>query len=486
MISRHFFKSSLIYSVVGALPLAASVLLLPFYTNLLSTADFGRLALYISFSFLMQILVSFGLDSYITVQYIEYQSDARLLKENLSHILSTFLAISGLFTALSLLLGPELFRLLFSDSSLSFFPYGFLSVLTAVFHGIFKLYTNLLIYQQKPNRYFWINTINFLLVLAMSLSGLYLFPQSLIGPMWGRLLSALGVALFSLYILLSSYGLTRDTSFVKGMAAYCYPLVVYSLLFWTLSYIDRFIINYFMHAEDVAVYDFAVKCTLLIEFFQNGLVSAIYPKVFGIWKEQQTPESSVQVNRYFSGFSAATLLILPFFLIAVPLLVPFVVKQQAYYAGFLYLPILSLGFVARTLFYMFLAPFYYYRKTSLLPRVLFFSSLLQILLSAYFIKTLGLTGAVWINFIMKWVVAGFAYNESRKIFKFKFNRAKLLWLPLVYTLIFFIAGLYITPGNALGIYASESAISLALVFFVYRREIMLLWKQRLSDKTAPA
>ncbi|HOH08223.1 MAG TPA: oligosaccharide flippase family protein, partial [bacterium] len=91
MISKEFFKSSLVYSVVGALPLAASVLLLPFYTNLLSTADFGRLALYISFSFLIQILVSFGLDSYITVQHIEFKSDPALLRENMSAITTSFL-----------------------------------------------------------------------------------------------------------------------------------------------------------------------------------------------------------------------------------------------------------------------------------------------------------------------------------------------------------------------------------------------------------
>jgi len=487
MISKEFFKSSLVYSVVGALPLAASVLLLPFYTNLLSTADFGRLALYISFSFLIQIMVSFGLDSYITVQYIEYQSDRRLLRENMSAITTAFLTISAVFTLLSLFTGPVLFALIFRDGSLSFYPWGFMSVLTAIFHGAFKLYTNLLIYQQRPGRYFWVNIINFILVIAISLGGLYLFPKSLIGPMWGRLLSALVLAILSIQVLLGSYGVARGRAFFKGMLSYCYPLVIYSLLFWSLSYIDRFIINYFMRAEDVAIYDFAVKCTLLIEFFQSGLVSAIYPKVFGIWKEQKIPASSVQVNRYFNGFSAATLLVLPLFLIVVPVLVPLVVRQEAYYAGFSFLPLLSLGFIARTLFFMFLAPFYYFRKTRLLPRVLLFSALLQLVLSVWFIKVWGLAGAVWINFIMKWVVAGFAFNECRKIFTFRINKVKLIWLPLVYTLIFLAAGQAAGPGNALFVFLGESLVSIALVFLVYRRELFLLLDQwRRKDRLASA
>ncbi|HNW60361.1 MAG TPA: oligosaccharide flippase family protein [bacterium] len=484
MISRQFFKSSLIYSVTGALPLAASVLLLPFYTNLLSTGDFGRLALYISFCFLMQILVSFGLDSYITVQYIEYRSDPGLLRANMSGIVTSFLGISAGLVLLSMLAGPWLFQLIFADAALTFYPYGFLSVLTAVGHGIFKLYTNLLIYQQRPVRYFWANILNFILVIGLSLGLLHLFPDSLIGPIWGRLLAALALAALALTVLISGYGLTRDRGFMKNMADYCWPLVIYSLLFWTLSYIDRFIINHYLQAENVAIYDFAVKCTLLIEFFQTGLVSAIYPKVFGIWREQQTPASSIQVNRYFSGFSAATLLILPLFLIAVPALVPLVVKREAYYAAFHFLPVLSLGFVARSLFYMALAPFYYYRKTRLLPRVLFFSSILQIIFSFWFIKMWGLAGAVWVNFAMKWIVAGFAWRECRKIHPFRFNRMKLFWLPALYTVLFLLADLLVTPANALLVHALEGLASLALIVFFYRREVLLVWNQWRTKRAA--
>jgi O-antigen/teichoic acid export membrane protein len=476
MISRQFFKSSLIYSVVGALPLAASVFLLPFYTNLLSASDFGKLALYISFAFLIQILVSFGLDSYITVQYIEHQSDRRQLKESMGAIVTTFLVTSAIYIVLFSLLGTWLFQWIFGGSSLAFFPYGLMSVITAVAHGGFKIYTNLLIYRQRPVEYFWANIINFVLVISISLAGIHLFPYSLIGPMWGRLLSAVGVAVFSFYFLIKEYGFARKVNFIKSMAAYCYPLVIYSLLFWSLSYLDRFIINHFMLSEDVAVYDFAVKCTLLIEFFQNGLVSAIYPQVFGIWKDQKSPESSVMVNRYFSGLSAATMIVLPFFLLIVPLLVPLVVTQKAYYSAFAYLPILSIGFVARSLFYMFLAPFYYYRKTRLLPRVLFFSAVIQIVLSVFFIQKWGLVGAVWINFGMKWVVAAFAYFESRKIFQFKFNKSKLLWLPLSYTLFIILAEQLIRPANTLWLRLFEGFVSLALILFAYRNEIAMLLK----------
>ena len=71
-ISKSFIKSSFIYSFIGALPLASSVLLLPFYGNsdLLSTEDLGLLAIYIALSELVRILFIYSADNYLGINYI--------------------------------------------------------------------------------------------------------------------------------------------------------------------------------------------------------------------------------------------------------------------------------------------------------------------------------------------------------------------------------------------------------------------------------
>jgi len=88
---------------------------------------------------------------------------------------------------------------------------------------------------------------------------------------------------------------------------------------------------------------------------------------------------------------------------------------------------------------------------------------------------------------MKWVVAGFAFNECRKIFTFRINKVKLIWLPLVYTLIFLAAGQAAGPGNALFVFLGETLVSIALVFLVYRRELFMLLDQwRRKNRLASA
>ena len=61
MINRQFAKSSFIYTLVGALPYASGFLLLPWFTQYLTPAQFGINALYISLMYLMQIFATIRL-----------------------------------------------------------------------------------------------------------------------------------------------------------------------------------------------------------------------------------------------------------------------------------------------------------------------------------------------------------------------------------------------------------------------------------------
>ncbi|MCC6370126.1 MAG: hypothetical protein IT236_03870, partial [Bacteroidia bacterium] len=69
MISKGFLKSSAIYTIGGALPMVAGLIMLPFYTNYLSEGNYTQLLFYISLSLLFQILFSFSSESYFGVQY---------------------------------------------------------------------------------------------------------------------------------------------------------------------------------------------------------------------------------------------------------------------------------------------------------------------------------------------------------------------------------------------------------------------------------
>jgi len=484
MISKQFFKSSTVYSIVGALPLAWGFILLPFYTSLLTPADFAAFALYTGFSALIQILVNAGLDSYLVVHYIEYHDDAAAARHQVGTTVIALLAIGAVFVLLSFTSGPAVFRTLFRDGSLTFFPYGFMSVLTAIFNSFFKTYTHLLIYQQRVRRFFWANLVNTVLILALSLSGLYLFPFTLIGPMWGRLLSGLAIFLLALYWFIAEFGLSFQRDLIKGMLRYCYPLLVYFVLVWVFTYIDRFLINHFLSKQDVAVFDFAVKCTFLLEFMQMGLANSIYPRVFALWRTSDTKARSAEVSKYFHVFSALSLLAIPLFVLTIPLLVPLVVRNAAYFTAFDYLLVLSLGFATRALYHLYLAPFSLFKKTARLPMPTLLSALFQVALTVVMVKQLGLIGAVWANLLAKIGQVFFLAIWGRTILPGSYNKIKMIVLPSLYL----VTALVLEYTLPLAIWPRHILIAVVLcglVFWFYWREIDVFIRTRKKRSSPP-
>lgn len=481
MISKKFITSSFIYSVVGSLPLASSIVLLPFYTNMLSTSDFGMLMVYIIFSQLIQIFFNFGLDNFVPINYIENKDNPLKQKQSVGTavfsllILGLFIII--LFSTIGSVLFNSLNSILYQKNGMEFYPWGFMSVITAFFNSFFKTYTNLLIYQQRAGRFLFMNLFNFIITIVISVIGIYIYPYTLIGPMWGRLLSGIAIFFLSFYMFSSEFKLSFNKEYIKPIFNYCFPYVLFLLIIWVVGNIDRYIILYFMSPSDVAVFDFAIKATLLIEFFQNGLAASTQPKIFNIWKEQNINESTMEVNRYYNGYTAISLLILPLFIVIIPIIVPLFVYNADFYKSFVFLSLLTIGFATRGLYNIFLSPLLYFKKTSSLPKAFLLSAIFQIVANILLIKQYGLMGAVWTSLLVKYIQILFLYLESRKIFKFKFNLIKQIFLPLIYTFLV-IFTYFIVPEK----YTMCSNIILLMVvmliiFSVYKNEIKIVMKR---------
>ena len=477
MISARFLKSSFIYSVIGALPLASSLVLLPFYTYYLETSDFGQLAIYISFTLFIQIIVNYCLDTTIGIHYFEYRDQTAKLKSYISTIVLLLLAIGLAVIVLFSVVGDCLFHYLFSGKVISFFPFGLMSVVTAFFNSFFKTYSNLLINQQRPTRFFWVNSINFILTIAISLVGLYWYPHTLIGPMWGRLLSGVGIFLIALYCFFTEFGLHFQKGFLASIFSFSTPVLVYSLLMWVLSYIDRYIINYFMLPADLGVFDFALKCTLFIDFIQMGLGNSIMPKIYAIWKEKQLTASTPEVNRYHNSFMALSVLLIGSSVLMLTVLLPFVIFKHTYYQALNYLPIVAAGFVFRGLFNMYLAPIYFFKKTKVLPMVFFYAAIVQVVLSIVLIKYFGLWGAAWASFLSKLIQLAFIIPQSKKIFKFQFNSIKLIAMPTFFAGTLALLNLFTTDSNRVAMAIVDTMVAILLVALLFHKELLQLAKE---------
>jgi O-antigen/teichoic acid export membrane protein len=480
MISKNLIKSSVIYTIIGALPLMSAFFLLIFYTNYLTTSDYGALVIYISFTGFIQILINLGLDAFIGVSYFESKHDKALLKSRIGAI-TGYLLIWGLFiAAVFSVLGENLFKLIFQGKDIFFYPYGLMAVVTAFCNSYFKTYTNLLINQERPLRFAIVNMANFIMTIAFSLTGLFMYPFTLIGPLWGRLLSGIGIFIIAFISFAKESSIRiRLGEELKQTLNFSLPVLIFFLISWSISNIYPFIMKYFMTLQDVAIFGLAIQFTLLVEFVLSGMSSSVSPKVYGLIKDKQLTGSTPELNKYFSGFNAFALLVIPASTFFIPLFLPLLISKD-YEASFIFLSILNIGFASRGLYNYFLTPIYLFRKTRVLPKIYLITAAVQIVISIIMIKHYGIWGAVAANLITKVVQNFFLYLASRKFFNYRFNLFKFIWLPLGVTIVIIFSEYYITLHNLHLVRLLQMLFTYLLVYIFYRNEIKAL----LTDLTA--
>jgi O-antigen/teichoic acid export membrane protein len=485
MISTRFIRSSLLYTLGGAMPMASGLLLLPFYTDLLALETYGILMLYVAFSLFIQLFTTYALDAYLGIHYLELQHDANTSKRLVAEVSGLLLMIGTGVLIFSYIAGKPLFDLSFNrGGNLSFFPWGILSVLVGVLNGIFKVTTNLLVYRQEAWKYFLYNFFNLVLTVTISLIGLYEFPGELTGPIWGRVLSGIGISALALIYLSRNYGIRFSTSALKDLNKFCAPYVVYMLMIWVLANIDRYIINATLDAEKVGLFDFALRCAMVIELLQNGLMAAVNPPVFTIWKNDNKHSTTAESNRYFNGFTAVCVMLVAFFALAIPAAVPVFVKNEAFYPSLILINLLLSGFVLRGIYHFYLSPLLYLKNTRLLPLVFACSAAVQIPLTWYLAKYYDIEGAVFANIAVKAVQVLFLWLFVRSRFNFKFNALKLVVLPVLFigaqVTIWFMSKTFNWQAQAILLLVSITAIGLT-----YYHELKLTFSRFLRPSPKP-
>ena len=473
MISKGFIKNSVIYTVAGMLPTASAVILLPFYLNYLPLAQYGQLAFYLAFSMLVQVIATYSFDSSLYIYYHDYKND----RPKLSVLISSayvFIGMMGLgLIGVLTLTGGFIFDLVSGDKGLSFFPYGFLSVLTAVFQAFFKVHSSLLQTQEKPGTFFGANLISFSLIALFTITGLLLYPSELTGPVGGRALAAFLAGSWALFRIFRAYGFHYDFPFLKTTFRINNSSFIYQLQQWFINYFDRVLITLYLTMEDVGAYDFVWKCLLVVDLIIGGLYNSFYPRVISTLAGQETKQSTQTINRYYHGLTAAIMLLVSGAILGLPLLEHFGLMKPEYEASLKYVPYMGLVYLIRGMRYYFGLPYGALKYTKPLPVIYLLISVVKIGLMLIFIRQYGLMAVIGASLVSSVFEVIFLYYRIRDKFTFRFNAFKIIAAPLL------LGALILVLESTVGfdkdlLHGFYLLFSLVLLVWLYRNELKLL------------
>ena len=477
MISKKFLKTSFLYTITGALPLASQLVLLPFYTNNLSTAQLGYLSFYIGFSQLIQIIVGYSFDAVIQSNYFEYKNDFKKLKSYLSSVVIMVLLIGIAVTTVLSVFGPLLFDVVYSSEAMTFYPYGLISVATGVFTAVFKIITNLYIAQQRAERFAFSNVLNFILILFLSITGLHLFPETLIGPMYGRLFAGLVSFVIIIGSTFKAYGFSFNFNELKKTLNFNLSLFIVALVSWFITYIDRYIIQYSLLDSDVGIYDLAVKTTLAIEVVMGALLNTVIAPIYNIWSNNRSEKSTPEVNRYYNVITSMAIILIGLTIVGLPIVIPYLVKNKDYYEAFEYMPILCLSYITMVVWHMYSLPLMFEKRGFVFTKILIGSAVFKLLSGLILINLFGLYGAVWSVLLTKLFHHGWLAIDSQKIFHLKYNKIKILMLPALYSLVVIISNQVLPNQYELYYHIAGLVIFGIIIFLVFKNEIIIVLKK---------
>lgn len=433
-ISRSFIKGSIIYTAIGALPMASAILLVPFYMAGLSTADFGALSIYLAFSLLVQLLVTYSFDTSLYIHYHEFKNDKARLSAFVSSAFVLMLLIAVGLSIIILPAGGFILGLIFKQQDIAFFPNGWLALGGGIFQAIFKVHSNLLQSREKPETFFWSNLFLFTGIVTFTIAGLNVFPQTLIGPLGGRLLALAFAAAWVLLRIFREFGVHFDTGLLSESFSFNFYSFIYQLQQWIINYFDRILMVFYLTLASVGVYDFAIKCLVGIELFMNGLHSAIVPRVVKMITAQGTKGTSLEINRYYNGFIAMIMLVVCGAILVVPIAIDWLstyLQRPAYKLSMDIIPYIAVLYIGRSIRLYFGLPYLILKYTKPLPVIYAVISTVKIGGIILIADHMGLKGVIATTAASIVVEIVLLYFLSRNRFDFRFNAYKVLIGPAI-------------------------------------------------------
>ncbi|MGR5306679.1 lipopolysaccharide biosynthesis protein [Vibrio mediterranei] len=332
--SKRLFKHTIIYAIGNFGSKALNLILLPFYTAVLTTEEYGTIDIVLVTLILLSPLVSVNMGESI----YRFSMDKNYKKEEVFN--------SGLLICLCGLLLTMLGSFLLKD----FLSYNeiitpfIILIFVFVFQGVVKQYARAL---EKLTIYMIGDIIQVVIFIALIFTFLNYYDMGVIGFVYAKIGALLAETLY-VYIsgkLYKTIGHRVNFEYSRQMLLFGLPLVPNSIMWWVSNASDRYILAAMASLSSVGIYSVAVKFPIIVAhistvFFKSWQTSAI--------EQNESKDSSQYQTKVFNAY-ACFLFLLSSMIIVVIKPVMEILVSEVFYEAWRYVPILLLSAVYSSL-----------------------------------------------------------------------------------------------------------------------------------------
>lgn len=429
----------------------------PFYTNVLSTEEYGVADLIVTIVTMLWPLFTLLIDEAV----LRFLLDKEYKKEN---IVSVGFFVNMIGFLIVLFISPTI--LLFDSlknhylvSIIYFFSYTLYSFTSYASRGL-----------EKVRDYSIGGIINTGCTVLSTILFLLVFKFGIEGYLFGYIVGMLVASAF----LIIKTGLYRFISLrfkilipdIKGMFQYSLPMIPNSISWWISNSLDKMFVTHFCGFAANGVYAISYKIPSLIIVISNVFINAWQISAAENYKDKQSKEFYSNIYNYFFIFNAVLVAGVIWF----NKILAKILFAKDFYEAFRFVPMLLLGILFHNLAGFFGTIYTSYKKTSML----FYSTVIaagsNILLNALLIPKWEIQGAAIATCISYFICYFVRLLNSRKLMKLE----TCIWREIVAICIICVQVIFcILDISHYFIYEGGLFIFIVIVFF---REIIAICK----------
>lgn len=304
----NLYRATFFYFVGSILTRFSGFILIPLYTNILSTTEYGSYGLLMAIYAILNVLYQAGLFQGFTKFFCDTGSDKK-------RVFSTTFNTILLFGFIVALLLTVLLRPL---SSLFSFDNGFSSLLliliwlilldTLAYIGLHFLRT-----KQQARKAVTYSLITAFANLSLNVLFLAVLKLGVMGILIAQGISNILLFLLCLRHFKQYYYPLIDWSFLRKLIRFSYPLIIAGFFAILMDVADRFFIDYYLDRSQVGIYSLAYKLGLIMNVLVIAFRTAYIPHFLS--KEGRTdliPELRRTLLKLISLMAVLYVAIVPF------------------------------------------------------------------------------------------------------------------------------------------------------------------------------
>ncbi len=418
---------------------SVSFLLLPLYSNLITTGEFGSYALIMSLYAIISVLYQAGMQSGLTKFYLQEK-----LPEKRNEIFSTGLnaiLISGaVLTLIVIIFSGKISSIVLNSEKYS-------ELINIIFIALFletagNFCLHLLKTKEASKSVVLYSSIAAVINLILNIILVYYLRLSVKGIILSQFFAAIVLLVIVFPAVKKEYTAVINKKVLSGLLSFSYPLILAGLLSSAVDVSDRFILNHFLGSDEVGIYSFSYRIAMVMNVFVISFRTAWAPHAINLFYKGQYRN---RFGKTFNKLLAASFMIL----LSVGLFAEYLFKthignvnifNSQYASGVVIIPFILGGYLFGGLssFYS-VYPFVSGKSFHfLIADLLAFA--VNILLNFLLIPSFGLIGAAAATTIGIMLSAIYLFIISRKEVKIDYEIKEILFIAIS-AILFLIIGI---------------------------------------------